>query len=265
MFKVLFPTDFSDNALKALDYATELVDLLSAELTLVHTFSVPSSGGSFISIESHIRKDATVEMEKLVHRVKSRLRSEPKVEYTIRKADTVPLLVKMAGRYDLVIMGTQGASGLKEIFLGSITNAVLKRTTTPVLAIPNGYPYKPIKSVVLSMDNEPLNDQKGIQFIKELIRVTMADLMLFHTEQEAADKGIDPEVYKLFSKAGYSIDYNFSEQSINESLSEMVVDYNVDLLCLVRRNRGLFANIFHSSVTSREAFHTSIPLLVLHD
>ena len=171
----------------------------------------------------------------------------------------------LSNYYDLVIMGTQGASGLKEIFLGSTTNGVIKHTQTPVLVIPNAYHFKPFENIVLSIDNGAINDGKGVQLIKQFLKLFKADLMLFHTEENAADIGIDSNVTKLFDNAGYSIDFNFIDKNINESIEEMVIDYEVDLLCVVRRKRGFLERLFHQSTTSKVVFHSKIPILVLHD
>ena len=52
-------------------------------------------------------------------------------------------------------MGTQGASGLKEIFIGSVTNGgVIRNTHTPILAIPHDYEYRPVKTIIFAVDDD---------------------------------------------------------------------------------------------------------------
>lgn len=266
MKKILFPTDFSDNAAHALNYAIEIINRLeSAHLTIIHTYILPHNVNTLVPIEGHIQQDAEVEMNRVVNRIKPLLAEGIILQTVIKRADGISTISKMANNCDFVIMGTQGASGLKEIFLGSTTNGVIKNTQTPVLVIPNEYRFKPFENIVLSVDNEGINDTKGIQLIKQFLKLFKADLMLFHTEQHAADKGFDRSVTKLFDNAGYSIDFNFIDKNVNESIEEMVIDYDVDLLCLVRRKRGFLENLFHKSVTSNEVFHSIVPLLILHD
>lgn len=266
MKNILFPTDFSDNAANALNHALEMINQLeSVHLTLVHTYNIPANPTAYITFEGHLVRDAESEMNREVNRIKPMMAEGIVLKTLIKRGDAIFSISKMANDYDLVIMGTQGASGLKEIFLGSITNGVIKNTKTPVLTIPKGFEYKPIKNIVLSLDNDEINDQKGIQTIKDFIKFFKADLMLFHTEEQAADKGFDRSITKIFDNAGFSIDFNFTGKNINESIEDMVIDYNVDLLCMVRRNRGLLDRLFHQSVTSKEVFHSKIPLLILHD
>jgi len=266
MKKILFPTDFSDNTANALNYAIAIVNRLEiAHLTIVHTFTIPTNVGPVVSLEGHLQNDVKAEMNRIVNRIQPLLAKGIVLETMIKRGDTIPTIASLAEAYDLVIMGTQGATGLKEIFLGSITNGVLKKTKIPVFVVPKNYQFKPLKNMVLSVDNDTIRDTKGVSFIKQLLDTFKADLMLFHTEEQAADKGFDRNVIKLFDKVGYSIDFNFAGNSINESIEDMVVDYDIDLLCMVKRERGFLESLFHQSVTSKEVFHTNIPMLVLHD
>lgn len=266
MQKILFPTDFSENAAYALDYAVELINQIeTAHLTIMHTFNLPSNVSTITSFEGHLQMDAESEMNQVVNRIQPMLAQGIVLQTVIKRGDAISSIGQLANAYDLVIMGTQGASGLKEIFLGSITNGVMKNTETPILAIPKNYTFKPLKNIVLSLDNKAVNDNKGVHFIKRLLKIFKADLMLFHTEEQAADKGFDRSVTKLFDNTGYAIDFNFSGNSIRESIEEMIVDYDIDLLCMVKRKRGFLESLFHNSITSKEVFHTTIPLLVLHD
>ncbi len=266
MQKILFPTDFSDNAANALNYAIEVINhLKSVHLTIIHTYIVPNNVNTLVPIEGHIQQDSESEMNRVINQIQPLLAEGIVLQTMIKRADTVSTIGTIANDYDLVIMGTQGASGLKEIFLGSTTNGVIKHTQTPVLVVPNEYHFKPFENIVLSVDNGPINDDKGVQLIKRFLQIFKADLMLFHTEENAADKGFDRSVTKLFDNAGYSIDFNFIDKNVNESIEEMVIDYDVDLLCLIRRKRGFLENLFHQSVTSKEVFHAMIPLLILHD
>ena len=266
MKKIIVPTDFSDNAANALNYTIEVINRLeSAHLTIIHTYRVPNNVNTLVPIEGHMQQNAESEMNRVVNRIQPHLAEGIVLQTLIKRADAVSTIGKMANDYDLVIMGTQGASGLKEIFLGSTTNGVIKHTQTPVLVIPNEYRFKAIENIVLSLDNGTVTDGKGVQLIKQFLKLFKANLMLFHTEENAADKGFDRNVMELFDNPGYSIDFNFIQKNVNESIEEMVIDYEVDLLCLVRRKRGFLDNIFHQSTTSKAVFHAKIPLLVLHD
>lgn len=55
---------------------------------------------------------------------------------------------------DLIVMGTHGASGLKETFLGSNTGSVLFNVPITLLCIPRGAKFNSIQKIVLRLDTE---------------------------------------------------------------------------------------------------------------
>ena len=263
MKKILFPTDFSDRAACALDVVVELANRLKhVQLTLYHAYmdSVYAPVNT-----SYLEQEVAKEMNRTYNRIRPKLVNCVELETIVECANTIPAICRFAEQFDLVAMGTQGSTGRQEVFLGSVTNGVVKKTQTPVLVFPNQHTFKSIENIVLALDNESVSDPKGVEWINTLRRLFDADLMLFHTEEKAFDRGIDEHVMQLFDEPSFTIDYNFIGKSVSESLQDMVTDYDVDLLCMVRRKRGLLANLFRLSQTSVEVFRTKIPLLILHD
>ena len=263
MKNILFPTDFSQCSLNALDFALGVVNQLRGQLTIVHAYHLPYLSTDALAVS--FKKEVEARIKILIKRIQPDLAKDVTVNFLVRQAAVIPFLSCLSKSFDLVVMSTKGASGLKEVFVGTITNGLIKNTQTPVLVIPKGYAYKPFKNIVLSLDDRPISEAKVVETIKDLANNFNAELTLFHTEETPVDKGINEHVLTYFGRIGYSIDYNFIYKSINESIAEMAVDYEVDLVGLIRRERGLLSALFHSSVTSKEVFHSRIPLLILHD
>ena len=267
MKKILVPTDFSKNAESALLYAVELANKFGSSITLVNTFKVYSSAGMFLSVESYMEKDAAGQMLAAINRVEPMLAGGATIESQIIRGDAVPVIASLAekGDYGLIVMGTQGASGLKEIFTGSITNGVMKSTSTPVLAIPNGYHYQPIKTIVFAVDEEGISHSGVTAVLVKIARAFGARIHVFHQGLGSKDDGIDPTVDIFLEGVDHSFHYELDEQNINESINSFVEDYQANLLCMVRRQRGFLEEAFHVSATTREVFDSPVPLLILHD
>jgi len=265
MKKILFPTDFSKNADNALDYAIAYVNQVKGHLTVVHVYDSPGTTGSFVNVDAFMRKEAFQHMEEIINRLHTKLEKGVTFDRFVERGGPIPTIAKISTKYDLVIMGTQGASGLEEVFLGSVTNAIIKRTPTPVLVIPSGLRYKPIKNVVLSLDNQPVNGSMTLVPVQEMLQEFKADLLLFHSDKNMLDKGIDQTAYDLLGTTEYTIDYTISEETVNTVIKEMVTDYAIDVLVMIRRERTWWKNLFHDSVTSREVFHAPVPVLILHE
>lgn len=270
MQKILVPTDFSKASENALKYAIDLANRFGSTLTLVNTFKVYSTAGMLISVEAHMKDEAARDMLELVKRVEPLLRDDrgARLETQLAHGDAVPTIAKIAdkGKYDLIVMGTHGSSAVEEIFSGSVTNGVIKESKVPVLAIPDDFTYRSISRVVLALDAGPISGDHVLKGLRELIRAYQPDIRVFHhLESGEEEEKLHPSVSEQLRDVECSVHYAVDADSVNDSINEFVRSEKADLLCLIHRNRNFWQNLFHTSVTSREAFDSPVPLLVLHD
>lgn len=268
MNKILVPTDFSDHANKALAFAIDVANQLGSEITLLHNYQVFSSTGSFVSVGSYMEEDAAAQMLGLINEYEPRLKERGKIQSKIVRTDSIiQFIAKMADQsgYDLIVMGTQGASGLKEIFIGSVTNGVIRNTHTPILAIPKDYEYRPVKNIIFAVDEQGISAPEVTLPLVKLAKGYEAKVRIYHLDTGADSDGIDPTIDQYLKGVEHSFHYELQGDKIIDSINQFVEDYDAELLCLIRRKRGFLEDIFHVSITSREAFHSEVPLLVLHD
>lgn len=268
MKKILVPTDFSDHANKALDFAIDVANHFGGQITLLHTYKVYSSTGTFVSVGNYMEEDAAVQMLELVKTKEAKLKRGGTLHSKIVRTDSIArFIAKMADEsdFDLIVMGTQGATGLKEIFIGSITNGVIKKTKTPILAIPKDCPYRPFKSIVFAVDQKGVSSHIVTLPLVKLAKRYKAKIQIYHLDTSDDSKGIDTTFDMFLEGVEHSFHYELNGQNITDCINQFVEDYKAELLCLVRRKRGPLEEIFHDSITSQEAFHSEVPLLVLHD
>lgn len=268
MKKILVPTDFSAPAGNALDYAIAIANAFGSKITLLHTYKVYSSAGMFLSVESIIQQDAVDEINKIIAQNKPKLELGVTIEGKVLRGDAVSVIADLAdlSEYDLIVMGTKGATGLREVFIGSVTNGVIRNTRTPVLAIPESAVFKPLETFVLAIDNLKLSSGLVVDTLLNLAQRFHAKVKIYHKDTGEADQGIDPSVDQLLEPVEHSFHYELkSDNGTIPSIDDFVADNGADLLCMVHRSRNLVDEVFHVSATSKEAFHTKIPLLVLHD
>ncbi len=135
--RLVVPIDFSEVSRSALRYAARLAALYDAPLTLAHVVELPKiptvyevefSELSADEIEAKVQS----ELEKWGHAIE---RDVPEVSTVVEAGDPVPTLLDLAAApEDLVVMATQGLSGLKRRVLGSVAEGVLRRATGPVIS-----------------------------------------------------------------------------------------------------------------------------------
>lgn len=143
--RILVPTDFSPGSRDALDHATGLAERFGATVVALHIWQPPTllraddalslGGEPYQTLAEMARKRARDEMDAFL---------TPLVEHEglwFRRqiemgeaADTI-LRVAAEGKFDLIVMGTHGRTGIKRMLLGSVAEKVSRRATCPVLTI----------------------------------------------------------------------------------------------------------------------------------
>jgi nucleotide-binding universal stress UspA family protein len=137
---ILVPTDLSEGAEEALDYACELARQFGATVHLLHvigipTLGVPELGVALTStmIDTMVRENQ-VALEELVERKRT---SATFGQALLRTGDARDLINQTAREVgaDLIVMGTHGRRGVTRALLGSVTETVVRSAPCPVLTV----------------------------------------------------------------------------------------------------------------------------------
>ncbi|MCB9282867.1 MAG: universal stress protein [Lewinellaceae bacterium] len=264
MKNLLVPTDFSPNARHALEYAIAIANRMGCHIHLLHTYKLPSKAGMFISVDQYVMEDIRPDMHKWEEEVREKLDGSASISSSILRDSPVHGILQTAEEesIDLIVMGTQGASGLKEVFLGSTTGSVLQQARVPLLAIPGGAQLRPVKTIVLAVDDLDIPSPQVLEPLVRFAKSFGARIMVYHLEKEV-DAGIDPSVDLFLGGVEHSFHYEMQQKELNDCINDFVNDQQADLLCMIRRPKGFFERLFRGSVTQKKVFNSPVPLLVL--
>jgi nucleotide-binding universal stress UspA family protein len=136
---ILVPTDFSEPAHAALEYALELASKLGATVHLLHAFELPPvgfpEGVTWVSAETATRIIEAVEKElaELVEKHKAKIQIHAYSEQADPR-DAIPAVAKKIGA-DLIVMGTHGRRGIVRALMGSVAESVVRNSPVPVLTL----------------------------------------------------------------------------------------------------------------------------------
>jgi nucleotide-binding universal stress UspA family protein len=264
MNKILVPIDFSDTSLNALTFATKLFGDAALEITVLHTYELSSSAFSMKSMDRIMEDDAQREMDALLKRMQEK---EPNISMKSKviKSDAVSTITSLgnSGTYDFIVMGTKGASGLKEVFIGSVAGGVISKTKAPVLVIPDNYEYRPLHEIVFAVSGITFSDPTILESLRKLAKMHSSKITVLHVSEGKA-VGME-EVVSALEDLNPTATYDFGAGTINERLNEFLIKKDAGLLCLVRGKKDFFSRMFSESVTLKQAFNSPIPLLILHD
>jgi nucleotide-binding universal stress UspA family protein len=142
MFKhILYATDGSEHALKALNYVCELAKLHRSAVTVVHAYPPPSfyypnviAAPYYDELIEQSRQAAEDIMNEAVRKLRM---SSIGVTQELVEGSAANAILKAAKnhRCDLIVMGARGLSDLQGLLLGSVSHRVIQHTTCPVLII----------------------------------------------------------------------------------------------------------------------------------
>lgn len=264
MKRLLVPTDFSENAARALEYAIALANRRMGAITLFHA-SIPTVSQR---TEQYLYQEAERQMEALVETYRSQMGPAASLTGVVTVGEAVPAIINQShSGYDLLIMGTQGESGIKGFLLGSVTYEVMRRAEIPVLAIPQHAKVHPLRNILLAIDKFSVSAPETLVPLRELAQVFSAEIHVIHltTEEHAHAAVPDLVVDAALEGTHRHFREEKAEDEIWAEVRRLADPESYDLLCLVRRERSFMERLVHHSVTREELSTCQIPLLILHD
>jgi nucleotide-binding universal stress UspA family protein len=225
MIKILFPTDFSNAAENAFFYALQLTRKLNAELVLAHVYELPDLGRAlhntskevFEIMEMETLENFKKSVETLRKRAESNGYGDIDFKHLMAEGQIVPRIIDLAKKEkaDYIVMGTTGATGLKEVFLGSVASGVIDNSPCNVLSIPDEVSATNTINKIAYLTN--YKDEEVVSFneVNRFATYFDASLCSIHFEKEVSNiSEKDMEIWK--SKLGIK----------NEELSSYVVTGN---------------------------------------
>ncbi len=272
MPNILIPTDFSENASKAAEYAVALFGNSSTYM-LVHGYEVPHSGATMlISIADILEKDAlqglNIAKEQLVDAYPG-LEGKVETRAVMGSPSIAVTRLAEAGNFDLVVMGTKGATGLKEVFVGSVAANTLTDVKVPVLAIPADTEVRAPKSILFAADDKCLIQGVLPKELVELSNQIDAEVLVLNVVPEGELKHVgSSDAQKdrsdgIFKGVKHSVHF-VESADVNKGIETFINEHEVDMLAMITRKNDLFSRLFGKSNTKEMVMHTNIPLFAFH-
>jgi len=276
MTKILFPTDFSEAAEKAFLYALELTQKLNAELTLLHVYELPELGRALHNTTREVYD--LMEMESLEAFKKSvdKLRafalekgySDVDFKQIMTEGEAVYSITGIAKEesVDFIVMGTKGATGLKEVFLGSVASGVIDNANCNVISVPQDTDYKEKLDRIAYLTNYTEKEIESFNTIARFAKHFEARINCIHfddDEQNLSTQEMDVWKSKLDTQ-GLEVKYNnISGSDFEEALADFYKAEGIDIVAIQPRKRNFFLKIFSKGVSKKLAHHIEIPLFTL--
>lgn len=274
MKTILVPTDFSIPADDAIHYAVKLAKVLNASIILYHSF-IPFESGFYPLAQSN--KENLETEKKLTDRLTTiknhilKSNNDIPVEVQVERGAESLRITKFCkkNKINLIVMGTKGASGLKEALIGSFTADVMTNAPCMVLAIPLKCKFKMPKKITY-LSNYGKNEMRAIKTLAELNTFFQADINILHIDNKE-DKA---ESEKKFNKYKKKMETKFTDthlsfqhiagNKIPKDIILVTLNDKTDLLVISPiKRKGIWKGLFHKRITKTIAYHSQIPLLAI--
>ena len=160
--RILCPIDLSDASGHALKHAAASARWYGAQITVVHVYSIPVPWGAAAGAPAALPILPAVQPEEIiaeVRRFSADVLGDDSPDIVVKEGSPAKEIVRLADerQADLLVMGTHGRGGFERLFLGSVTEKVLRTTNRPVLTVspriqtPNANPVH-YKNILCPLD-----------------------------------------------------------------------------------------------------------------
>lgn len=271
MEKILVPTDFSAQAENALKVAAKLAKKHKSEIFLLHMLELPL--GLVDQANSGVSSlPESLFFMKLAHkRFKEVLSSEYLKGITVH--ETVLFQNAFEGitevvsknKIDLIIMGSHGASGFKEMFIGSNTEKVVRTSNIPVLVIKNEHEKFAIKNFVFASDfsseiKKPFNAAvKFAESVKAKMHLVFINTATNFLTTEEANKLME-KFLKGMDFKNYTLNV-YNDTSVEKGVLNFAHSIDADLIGMATHGRKGLSHFFNGSVSEDLVNHAKRPVI----
>ncbi len=267
---LLVPIDFSTHSREAALYAASLAKAQDGNLHLVHVLVRMEEEPAYLPVETLNAKYNTVseiyQLQELIRKTK-----DVRTSCDLVPGDIAGKIIKSAKRIkaDLIIMGTQGNSGLRKHLYGSHTAAVMQESTIPVLTLPEGSKFRPFRRMVYATDYNYSNIQ-DVREIAGLARHFDAVISLIHINKRKAPAWTRENMREDFEQLiRAEIDYphitfeEYDNTDTAEGLRGLLQQRYADLLVIPNGRKSLVEKFTGRNEREDFLFDLDIPLLVV--
>lgn len=275
MRKILFPTDFSEVSQNAFVYALKLAAKMNAEIITLHTYELPvldSEGFPSYVLDVYDAVEAGEfahyqgQVPALRKIAEAHGLEQVPITHELAMGDLVESIRAVCKREDVsfVVMGTKGASGLKETFLGSTATQVISGIDPPVLAIPEQAEYHGIRRIGFTTRFRD-KDRKALEKVLRVADAFQAEVHCLYIKTASSD--VQEVTIKDWEFVyGEQVEFHIiGSDEVKDSILSFTETQQIEMLAMLHHKRGFFEDLFHHSLTKKIAHHITIPILALHD
>lgn len=275
MKTILIPIDFTSTSSKALEIGATIAKRISAKIILTHMAGIEEG---LLTRATNFEK--TMYHTKLAEKQYSELLEQPFLDDilvgpVLQKKLDFASINNFAKEIDasLVVMGSQGSSGLKEVFKGSNAEKVIRSSEIPVLIVKeNDLVFAPARLIFASnFDEEAISAYYKIIEIATLLSVQIELLFVnLPNDYFISTKKMDEKLLCFFNKVNHPNPVNaiktvnrVADYSVEQGILNFASLSGADIIAIPTHGRKGLSHFLNGSIGEDIANHSSLPVLTV--
>jgi len=268
MKTIIVPTDFSETAENALNYAIELARMMEATIILLHACDMPGSIDNKKEALTEVNRKNIEMLHKLEQRIKT---TDPpiKFELCVQSKSIVKRIIELTHEKgaELIVFGISENGIFEKSIVGSNTSKAINNFMTPVLMVPTKAKFKTPAKIVFASDYLELKNDRPLNALLNFITFFNSNLFIVNVkgaDEKTSSKSVAAfiNVRKILRKVNYSIHHAVNENVV-DGINEFAKNVDAEIIAMIPRKHNFLYRLFNFSKTNKMAFYSHVPLLVL--
>jgi nucleotide-binding universal stress UspA family protein len=270
MQKILVPCDFSEQSVNAFRLAADLADQTKGEIHLLHVTEVPVMHDSLLmptlSFEATLLKELSDNAENQFKKLIADFPTETVVLSKNVFGNTSLMILDYIteNHIELVVMGTKGASGLRELLIGSNAERIVRRSSCPVITVRTYEKLRNIKNIVFpnSLEDDQDDLVEHIKVLQGFLKASL-NIVWINTPGNFTSDSITLKRLKHFAnKFGFK-DYTlniFNDKYEESGVISFAHTINADMIAMGTHGRKGLNHIISGSLAEDVVNHIDCPI-----
>jgi nucleotide-binding universal stress UspA family protein len=278
--KVLLPTDFSKNSIRAINYARELFKNDHCDFYLLNVFSATSNIlESLLNMEpgSELYENAKLHSENGLATVFDMITMSdsynPKHNFEIISEfnNVIEAVIQIVDKKDIemIVMGTKGETHSRKTAFGSTAIYIMEKVRNcPVLVVPENAKIELPKEIVFPSNYRNHFKRRELIHLYNIAKNSDANIAILHIKDEDKLDDEQEENIKLLKEILAGVNHTFHtlpHYSIQTAVNIFVESRSSDMVAFINKKHNFFGSILSSPMVKEISFHLNVPILAMHD
>ncbi|AGC75424.1 nucleotide-binding universal stress UspA family protein [Nonlabens dokdonensis] len=278
MKTILLPTDFSETSINAVAYAVQLFKKQHCTFIILNTYQpvavfTATTYGNNPELDMNLgqlfQEKSETKVQEIIKQMSTTYANslhtfEGRSSFNLLSLEIEEIVVE--NDIDVIIMGTNGASGLTEVFIGSQTMQVIKAAKTPVIGVPAGSVFKDPNKILFTTDYNINKYQNGLPLLQDISNNYSPELIFLNVYKGQAltsqQKGNKDSLDEYFEN-DHHLTHILESRDVLEAIKGYESTHEIDMVVLVRNKHNFFENLMFKPVVQKIVHHSKVPFLIL--